>query len=84
MRTSKLVAMLMVAVLIVSAAMAEEAIELKTSKEIKSSIFGTQTKCGEGANYKEVMPLVEKTGLKWIREISYWGAAEQEKGNGES
>jgi len=59
---------------------AAETIKLKTSKEISNSIFGTQTHFGQWWKYKEVMPLIEKAGLKWIRDEVYWGRVEKEKG----
>ena len=59
---------------------AEEAVKLKTSKEIPASIFGTQTHFGQWWKYKKVLPLVEKAGLKWIRDEVYWGRVEKKKG----
>ncbi len=92
MRTGKVTATMLLAVVLTASAataqpaasqcggQAEDAIKLKTSKEISGSIFGTQTKCGEGTNYKKVMPLVEQAGLKWIRDLAYWSVVEREKG----
>ena len=59
---------------------AEETIKLKTSKEIPASIFGTQTHFGQWWNYKKVLPLVEKAGIKWIRDDFGWQNIEMEKG----
>ncbi len=84
MKTSKLMTklFLVVALLVtcVGCANAEETIKLKTSKEISGSIFGTQTHFGQWWKHKEVMPLIEKAGLKWIRDEVYWGRVEKEKG----
>jgi len=81
MRTSKVMTVILMAALLYGGTVgAKEVIKLKTSKEISGSIFGTQTKCGEGSYDKKVMPLVEKTGFKWIRDIARWGAVEREKG----
>ena len=81
MKTSKvMVAMVIAGILTISMAAADEAIKLKTSKEIPGSIFGTQTHFGQWWKYREVMPLVEKAGIKWIRDEIYWGAVEKKKG----
>ena len=73
--------LLLVAALLVirtTCANAEEAIQLKTSKEIPASIFGTQTHFGQWWDYKGVLPLVEKAGLKWIRDDFGWQNIEME------
>jgi len=82
MRTGKVIAtMLLAVVLTASAAMAADAIKLKTSKEIKSSNFGTHTHFGQWWDYKKVMPLIEKAGFKWIRDDgAFWHRLEREKG----
>ena len=67
-------------VISVGCANAEEAIQLKTSKEIPASIFGTQTHFGQWWDYKEVLPLIEKAGFKWIADEIHWGSVEKEKG----
>ncbi|RKY23507.1 MAG: hypothetical protein DRP83_09135 [Planctomycetota bacterium] len=82
MKMSKVIAtMLLAVVLTASAAMAADAIKLKTSKEISGSIFGTQTHFGQWWDYKKVMPLIEKAGFKWIRDDgAFWHRLEREKG----
>ncbi|MEN8254313.1 MAG: cellulase family glycosylhydrolase [Verrucomicrobiota bacterium] len=55
-------------------------IQLRTSREIPASIFGTGTHFGQSANYKEILPRVEKVGYKWIRDEVYWNKVEKEKG----
>jgi len=75
--------LLLVAALLVistSCANAEEAIQLRTSKEIPASIFGTQTHFGQWWDYKGVLPLVENAGFKWIRDDFGWQNIEMEKG----
>ena len=74
--------LLVAALLVISTgcANAEEAIQLKTSKEIPASIFGTQTHFGQAWKHKEIMPLIEKAGIKWIRDEVYWDKVEKEKG----
>ena len=54
--------LLVTALLVISVgcANAEEAIQLKTSKEIPASVFGTQTHFGQAWKYKEVLPLIEQ------------------------
>ena len=55
--------------------------EPRSSKDIKSSIFGTMTHLNwVNWDYKEILPLVEKAGIKWIRAYESWGAIEREKG----
>ncbi len=64
----------------VGTAQSEEAIELKTSKEIPGSIFGTGTHFGHYSKYDEELPLVEKAGFKWLRDGENWQVFEREKG----
>ena len=59
---------------------AEEAIKLRTSKEIPGSIFGTGTHFGHYSKYDEELPLVEKAGFKWLRDGENWQVFEREKG----
>ena len=54
--------------------------EPRNSKDIKSSIFGTQTHFGQWWDYKKVLPLVAEAGFKWIRDEAYWGGVESVKG----
>ncbi|RKY07107.1 MAG: hypothetical protein DRP56_06310 [Planctomycetota bacterium] len=70
--------LLAVALLVISVgcANAEEAIQLKTSKEIPASIFGTQTH----GDRRGTLPLIEKAGLKWVRNCIGWPQVEEVKG----
>ncbi len=80
MKTSKITVAVMAGMLTVSAAMADEAIQLKTSKEISGSIFGTQVHFVQSWKYKEVLPVIENAGFKWIAEGCPWGQVERQKG----
>ena len=56
---SRLMVIVGVACFCVGTVSAEEAIKLKTSKEISGSIFGTQVHFVQSWKYKEVLPLIE-------------------------
>ena len=77
---SRLMVIVGVACFCVGTVSAEEAIKLKTSKEISGSIFGTQVHFVQSWKYKEVLPLIENTGFKWIAEGCPWSQIEREKG----
>jgi hypothetical protein len=65
---------------ILEPARAEEAIELKTAPEIEHSIFGTGTHFPRTYDPADVLPMIEQTGFKWIRDHVLWHVVEQEKG----
>jgi hypothetical protein len=52
----------------------------RTSSEIKDSIFGTGVKFPNWADHREMLPLIEETGLKWLRGRVAWYQVEKEKG----
>jgi hypothetical protein len=55
-------------------------IAYRTSSEIEDSIFGTGIKFPNWADHREMLPLIEETGLKWLRGRVAWYQVEKEKG----
>ncbi|MBN1557540.1 MAG: hypothetical protein JW951_05275 [Lentisphaerae bacterium] len=62
--------------------MAEDAIPLRTTPQIESSIFGTCTHFPNrrGWVHEDLLPIIEETGFKWIRDYASWAEVEKEKG----
>ena len=59
--------------------------EPRSSKDIKSSIFGTMTHFGQRGAYNRrnlisVVEKIEKAGIKWVHDEVKWNWIEQEKG----
>jgi hypothetical protein len=52
----------------------------RTTAEIEDSIFGTGIKFPGWADHREMLPLMEETGFKWLRGGVNWYRVEQEKG----
>jgi hypothetical protein len=59
---------------------AKEAVDMRTSSEIEHSIFGTGTHFPMTYDSADVLPMIEKTGFKWIRDHVLWHVVEKEKG----
>jgi hypothetical protein len=61
-------------------AAADEAIPPRTTPQIESSIFGTCTHFPNSWDHRAVLPMIEATGFKWIRDHVSWHEVEKEKG----